>query len=423
MSGCLAMHLWLVNPFDPIPGEALRPGRYAFLANMLAQRGHQVTWLTSNFSHTTKTYRAAGWRQVDSSDSLRVVMVPTPPYRSNVGIRRIWNHVAYSRRVRHWASHQSNPPDLILASSPPLSSASAAVSLASQLSAKSVVDIQDLWPDVFSMLLPPRLSKVGHALLYPLGRYAADIHARADGLVAVCQTYLAKALHARENPDGSNGLLVHLGVDLHLFDKCSLLDEATPYPKGGDELRIAYVGTVARTYDVATILGAARLMQSSCPRATFLVVGAGPQLPKMKSLAAGMRLDNVTFTGFVPFQEMVKLLVQSEVGVNARAPGMPETFPNKVFDYLAAALPIVNSVTGELGNLVLAEDIGWQYEAGSPDSLLEVLTDLYEHPEICRAMGRRSRQLAEERFDRNRTYLGYVQFLEQIANSSGKAVS
>ncbi|MGB3903808.1 MAG: glycosyltransferase family 4 protein, partial [Anaerolineae bacterium] len=355
MTRSTPMLIWLVNPFDPVPGEALRPGRYAFLTKMLAQRGHRVIWLTSNFFHTTKTCRASGWTQTEPQANLRVVMLPTPPYYGNISIRRVWNHTVYSKRIKEWASRQSDLPGLILASCPPLSSARAAVALARQLGAKSVVDVQDLWPDVFSMLLPRRLSKAGEALLYPLSRYAAHIHAHADGLVAVCQTYLAKSRASRPNRDGAGGLVMHLGVDLHLFDKCSLLEEATAYPKGGDEFRIAYIGTVGKSYDVATILEAARHIKFAHSRAVFFIVGNGPELARMRATATHMQLDNVFFTGFIPFEQMVKVLVQSDVGLNARARGLPETFPNKVFDYLAAGLPIVNSVHGELGQLVRGE--------------------------------------------------------------------
>ncbi len=75
----------------------------------------------------------------------------------------------------------------------------------------------------------------------------------------------------------------------------------------------------------------------------------------------------------------------------------------------------MNSVEGELRQLILGERIGRQYESGSPDSLLQALTFLYEHADLRRTMGRRSRRLAEERFDRNKTYPVYVRHLERVA--------
>ena len=51
------MNVWLVNPFDLLPGEQARIGRYAFFAKMFGEAGHTVTWWVSAFHHVTKSYR------------------------------------------------------------------------------------------------------------------------------------------------------------------------------------------------------------------------------------------------------------------------------------------------------------------------------------------------------------------------------
>jgi len=48
------MLIWIVNPFDPLPGEFFKPGRYATLADILIRNGYKVTWWSSNFFHATK---------------------------------------------------------------------------------------------------------------------------------------------------------------------------------------------------------------------------------------------------------------------------------------------------------------------------------------------------------------------------------
>jgi hypothetical protein len=46
--------VWLVNPFDPIPGEEEQLRRYAYLAASLREAGHRVVWWSSDFSHRFK---------------------------------------------------------------------------------------------------------------------------------------------------------------------------------------------------------------------------------------------------------------------------------------------------------------------------------------------------------------------------------
>ena len=54
----LPLSIWIVNPFDDIPGEGLPPLRYWSLARVLAGRGHDVTWWTAAWSHRRKAPRA-----------------------------------------------------------------------------------------------------------------------------------------------------------------------------------------------------------------------------------------------------------------------------------------------------------------------------------------------------------------------------
>ena len=37
------MNIWLINPYEPIPGEAWRDYRFTIIAETLARHGHQVT--------------------------------------------------------------------------------------------------------------------------------------------------------------------------------------------------------------------------------------------------------------------------------------------------------------------------------------------------------------------------------------------
>jgi protein subunit release factor B len=51
--------VWLVNPFDDVPGEGAPPLRTWTLARVLAARGHDVTWWTATWSHRRKAIRTA----------------------------------------------------------------------------------------------------------------------------------------------------------------------------------------------------------------------------------------------------------------------------------------------------------------------------------------------------------------------------
>ena len=94
------MKVALVNPFDPLPGESVREGRYAAFARALAQAGHQVAWFSSDFSHTLKRPRepqaiAEGCRQA----GITAHLASAPPYRQNVSLARLRSHAALAGAI------------------------------------------------------------------------------------------------------------------------------------------------------------------------------------------------------------------------------------------------------------------------------------------------------------------------------------
>jgi hypothetical protein len=79
--------VWLVNPFDPIPGEEEQLRRYAYLAASLREAGHRVVWWSSDFSHRFK--RLVDKTAVErAAKALGIVvrLIPTPPYPRNLAL-------------------------------------------------------------------------------------------------------------------------------------------------------------------------------------------------------------------------------------------------------------------------------------------------------------------------------------------------
>jgi len=404
------MHIWIVNPFDPLPGESLRPGRYAFIANMFSERGHKVTWWTSNFSHTGKKYRCKGTREKIINPNLTIRLLQTPSYKNNVSFTRLYNHYIYGRRFETEAMKAKERPDIILASLPPIESAGAAIKIGRKLKSKVVIDIQDIWPDVYLFILPKCLKSMGKILLYRLFQKANTIYRNADALMAVSADYLKRGIMVCRNTKPS--MLLHLGIDLKFYDSHKQ-SHGFFLSKKAEEIWITYIGTLGKTYDLDTVLESAiHFLDDS--NLKFIIAGDGPEYPRLKKKVLEKNIHNIVFTGMLNYQDLVHLLGLSAVGLNAYAPDAPQTFPNKVFDYFAASLPVINSIPGELQRLLEENQAGFQYEAGNARSLVHAIEAMLKDKEKRKEMGRNARKLVEERFDRNKEYLKIEKFFENL---------
>lgn len=405
------MNIWLVNPFDALPGEQRRVGRYAFFAQMLAEAGHEVTWWTSDFFHFAKSYRDSTAWAAYLPDGLTVRMAPASAYYRNVSVRRLYSHYVWSRSFYRAASTAEVQPKVIIASSPPLSGADQAIRLANQFGARVIIDVQDLWPEAFRLAFPASVRWAAQPLLWPLTRLADANYRRADGLTATCQALLDRALAV----DPHKGLtrVIPLGVDVQVYER-AVQAKDNPWQKPSHEFWVVFIGTIGTTYDVGTILETAHTLGEEQPSIKFIVAGRGPLLERSQDRARELGLSNLVFVEHMALEDLAQLLVQADVGLNAYAHGAVDGMPNKFFDYVAAGLPVINSMGGELEFLIREEDLGLPYEAGRVESLRDAILALYEAPERRSAMGARGRQLCRERYDRRVAYTAMLELLEEV---------
>jgi glycosyltransferase involved in cell wall biosynthesis len=312
-------------------------------------------------------------------------------------------------------------PDVIIATSVPLSVLNTAARLGETFGAKTIIDVQDLWPEMIEYIFPRRLRFFAKMFMLPLKLWAHRVYQEVDAITSISETGL-RMVTSTSKKVFKEIMVLPLGTDLELYRACA--DEQAgdmPYIKHNkNEFWATYIGTIGKSYDVNTILRAAARLAHSHANIKFILAGTGPDYDRMGNLAQRKRLTNVTFTGLLDYKRLVHVLEQSDIGLNAFAPDAENPLPNKLFDYLAAGLPIVNSLVGEVQDLMEKEQVGTQYEAGNAESLAKAIVELYDNPQERLAMKQRARRLAEERFDMNKEYPKFEAFLQAVVASPSR---
>jgi glycosyltransferase involved in cell wall biosynthesis len=422
------LSIWIVNPFDDIPGEGLPPLRSWTLARILAARGHDVTWWTATWSHRRKKIRTPpiGIRE-DEGFAVRLVAVR--PYEKNVSLARLGSHRDFGRTFERLAnesiaSGQLERPDLILASLPPLDSPEAAVRLAHRLDAELVVDLIDLWPETFERLLPlpAWLRKIALPFLVRSMRNRRNaLITAADAVTAVSETYLdavGLTLPAGCLPADTPTHVCPLGAYVQEF-------AAVPRPLPNDKteagsaaqpsLQCVYSGSLETGQDVETIVGAARQLSSAGTSVTIHVAGTGMLEPKLRAAAAAATGScTITMHGLLDRTAYVRLLAACDVGLVLVKPETRVMVPGKACDYAAAGLALVNSLPGELERLIADASAGMQYTAGDPASLARAIKTFADDRRLLVDCRRAARRLAEGAFDRERLYNAFADWLQGL---------
>lgn len=244
-----------VTDFDP-HGTS----RFVCLARRLG-REHRVELVTSDFDHRTKETR----RERDFALPAKVTLLPEPGYPKNICLRRLFSHWLFARRVRAYLKGREKP-DAIYCAVPSLSCAFYAARYAEKNRIPFAIDVQDLWPEAFSLAVPG----AARFLLRPLVRRAESIYKSADIIVGVSETYCRRAARCRPGPVPC--LPVYLGTDLAQFDRWA----SSPVRRDPEKFILAYGGTLGHSYDIPCILEALALLKGRDISVTLWVLGDGP---------------------------------------------------------------------------------------------------------------------------------------------------
>jgi glycosyltransferase involved in cell wall biosynthesis len=380
----------------------------------LARAGHEVTVVTSYVQHKERTVpeEYLGRRIVRSSeDGLDVVRTySTPGYGrdlrsrlSNYGTFAMWSLIAELRLPR---------PDVVVASSPSLPAAAAAAAVARARRARFLLEVRDLWPDsavAMGLVTHPRVIDAARRMEHYCYR-------RADRIVALTEGIRDGVVASGIVPAGRVSLITN-GVDLDVVP-----DPAAPadVPVPDDAFVAMFVGAHGTYSSLETVLGAADRLRDD-PRIQVVLVGGGDRKPALEQQAADMGLPNVTFIDPVPKRQVPAFLARA--GLCLLPYQDRELFagalPNKVFDYLAAARPILASApVGELTRLVDAAGCGWNVAPEDPVAMAAAIREAAADPEGSHHRGQRGREYALEHYDRRALAARFVSLVDDLAAGS-----
>ena len=300
-------------------------------------------------------------------------------------------------------------PDAVIAAVPSLDVGTAVGNYCSKNQIPFIIDIQDLWPEAFKLVL--KIPVVSDLVFLPMTIQANRFYGQADRMVAVSETYIKRGL--KSNRNDKNGLCVYLGTDLGNFDESSK-NISIEKPEG--ELWITYVGTLGHSYNIEIIFDALNQLPDELGQnVVFHILGDGPYLERFREYAKNCKIRSV-FHGRGDYPTMAARLCKSETAVYPIVKGAAQSIINKHADYAAAGLPVVNTQEcQEYRELIESYGCGINCDVESVEQVTKALQTLIENPEKRASMGMSSRRMAEERFDRRTTYQQIIRVIEELA--------
>lgn len=219
-------------------------------------------------------------------------------------------------------------------------------------------------------------------------RVAAVVFSSATALIAVSEP-LAAYLERRPTARGRVHVVPN-GVNPDRFPP-----NLTPScPGRAGTFTTGFVGTLKPWHGLPVLVEAFARLHQYNPNARLLIVGDGTERANLAAdLSTRGLLEAAHLTGAVDPDEVPGLLASMDVAV-APYPNQPHFYfsPLKVYEYMAAGLPVVTSRIGQLQELIQDEVNGLLCPPGDAVALAAALDRLRQEPELRARLGQAARQ-------------------------------
>lgn len=401
-----------INGFVYLPGEGGYK-RSLYLFNLMRSLGYKVTLLTSDFNHYAKKARNVEKFRNEYPDYPDIEIVHMPPYTKNISVGRWSSGRVWAKNVKNWLLAHADDYDIVYECMPDITAILKTIPICQNNNIKLVLDVRDLWPEVFRILL--KKDWLYKTITYPIKRRADKCYASADELMAVSNEYLQRGLSV--NNKAKNRQAVYIGASFDNFYN-GIEKHASHIEKKEGDTWVTYAGTLGSTYDLYTLLDAADVLQNQGKgHIIFKILGQGPDGENLKRYATEKGLKNVDFVGFVPYEMMAAYLSKSDMTINSIKRRASQSIINKVADYFAAGIPCLNgSLCQEMRDLIDDYHAGLNFEPENVNSLVEAIVKIDDNKILAKEYGANAKQLAKEKFDRRVTYHQIIQLLESVMN-------
>jgi glycosyltransferase involved in cell wall biosynthesis len=392
------MHILLIHQAFAALDE---PGgtRHHELARRLVERGHQVTVIASPVSYLTGAplrlssfSRKIGGEQEEGG--VKVIRAYT--YQAL--------HKSFFHRLLAFFSFMASSfiaglgvkkVDLVWGTSPPIFQGVTAWLLARLKRVPFLFEVRDLWP-AFAIAVGVLKSRLLIKMSLWLERF---LYRHADRMIVNSPAYVAhvSARGARQVE------LIPNGADPEMFDPADQGSAFRTVNHLADKFVVLYAGAHGMSNDLGVVLDTASMLAQSQSDIQIVFLGDGKEKPALQNMAAGMHLPNVLFLAPVPKDAMGTALAGSDACLAILKPieEYKTTYPNKVFDYMAAGRPVVLAIDGVIREVVEAAGCGIFAQPGNPSALAQAIQVLAADREQSRRMGLAGRKYLEGHFSRS----------------------
>lgn len=360
---------------------------YEFCKDWVA-KGHEVTVVTSIY--TKSDLKSEKLIEDQYFDGIHVKVLNVLIDNKQPKLTRIWSFLKYCILSSWFALILK--ADIVIASSGPITVGLPGLVAKYFRRRKLIFETRDLWPEgaiELGIISNPIFIKMAYWFEKLCYKNASHIICLSPGMVQNIQSRFGY----------TNLTSVPNAADLILFSNKDKIKLPELYKNKKVAIYTGNIGIVNNSY--LLFRAALKLKELNNSEIIIVLIGDGPQKLELLKKKEENNLENFFILDLMPKTSLVNYIQNAMVSlVPLKGTLVLDTSsPNKLFESLAASIPVVQNTNGWIKDLLKENNCGFTVNADDESELVEVLINMAQNDLLVKTLGENGRKLAEREFD------------------------
>lgn len=323
-------------------------------------------------------------------------------YASNTKkvLPRLWNMVSFSLMALLSLPYlRKKGLDYLVVESPPLILGLAGILLAKFSKCKLIANVSDIWP-----LSAKELGAISEGRVY---RILESIEHYIYKKAYISMGQSQEIVDHIVSHGGKNTYLFRNGVDPSRFEGITV-----DKPKGRP-VKLVYAGLLGFAQGIADICKSINFAQHGME---FHIYGAGGEQKQIEDFIEHNPHNGIYYHGVVSRQELPQKLMEADMTLVPLIKNIYGAVPSKIYESMAAGLPIMFVGEGEGARIVKENKIGLVAHSKNYKALEENIKYTVSHPEEMKVMSENCKDCAQNRFNRPKQIESLYEYLLEKLN-------
>jgi glycosyltransferase involved in cell wall biosynthesis len=375
---------------------------YEFTKNWV-ERGHKVIVITSPYAKSD--VRATKFLETQLIDDITLKIINVSIDNKHSFVRRIYSFLVYTFFSIFYALTLKY--DLVIASSGPITAGVPGLIAKIFRRKKFVFEVRDLWPEgpiELGVLKNKFIQKMSYAFEKKCYKSSSLVVALSPGMKSNITDRFPK----------TNAISVTNSANIKLF---SSPKETITHPQLVGKKFAIYTGNIGMVNNSELLYRTAKkLREEGREDIVILLIGDGQQKEEIIKKSKG--LNTILFLDLMPKVELVNYVKNALVSIIPLndTPILSTSSPNKLFESMAAAIPVIQTTTGWIKKMLQESQSGFTVSPTKEDELFDKIVFLADNEFEAEEIGKRGFEFARRNFDKNILSERMIKAIEKIKN-------